>query len=155
MARALRIIGIFAIVFLVVAQFAQPGWHNPRIDPSQTIESQLQVPANVMGILNRACQDCHTDKTEWRWYAYVAPLSWLQVADVEAGRDRMNLSQWGARDSGAAGGSLEGDLPASAVGGHAAVVLQAAASGSLALGFRPDGGLRLGEGGDGQATAIT
>ena len=95
MNRALRIIGIVAVVGFLAAQLAEPGWHNSRVDPSQTIEAQLQVPANVLGILNHACQDCHTDKTQWRWYAYVAPFSWLQVADVQAGRGRMNLSQWG------------------------------------------------------------
>ena len=95
MGGAFRIIGIASIVFLVAAQLAEPGWHNHRVDPSQTIESQMQVPANVLGILNRACQDCHTDKTQWRWYAYIAPMSWLQVADVQSGRYMMNLSQWG------------------------------------------------------------
>jgi heme-binding protein len=95
MGGAFRIIGIAAIVFLIAAQLAEPGWHNHRVDPSQTIESQMQVPANVLGILNRACQDCHTDKTQWRWYAYIAPMSWLQVADVQSGRNMMNLSQWG------------------------------------------------------------
>jgi hypothetical protein len=94
MSRRFRIFGIAAIVFLVVAQFAGPGGHNPRIDETQTIQAQMQVPESVLGILNRSCQDCHTDKTQWRWYAVIAPFSWLQVADVEAGRDHMNLSRW-------------------------------------------------------------
>ena len=24
----------------------------------------------------RACFDCHSNETQWPWYAYLAPLSW-------------------------------------------------------------------------------
>ncbi len=86
---------MLAVVFLIAAQFIGPEQHNGRIDPKQTIEVQTNMPANVAAVLHRACADCHTNATQWRWYGRFAPTSWLQEADVYSGRQHMNLSQWG------------------------------------------------------------
>jgi hypothetical protein len=53
------------------------------------------MPAQIAAILHRACRDCHTDHTDWRWYSSVAPMLWLMVADVNAGREHISLSKWG------------------------------------------------------------
>jgi len=68
---------------------------NPAVDPAQAIEAHTRVPSNVAGIFRRACQDCHSDRTEWPWYSAVAPFHWLMSADVYAARSHMNLSAWG------------------------------------------------------------
>jgi hypothetical protein len=44
--------------------------------------------------MGRSCMDCHSNKTAWPWYSYVAPVSWLVESDVRRGKDRMNLSDW-------------------------------------------------------------
>src|ERR1700759_1058326 len=54
------------------------------------------APADVTGVFERSCQNCHSERTEWPWYSYVAPLSWLIEGDVHDGRSHMNLSNWGA-----------------------------------------------------------
>lgn len=43
----------------------------------------------------RACFDCHSNESEWPWYANVAPVSWLVQHDVEEGRAELNFSEWG------------------------------------------------------------
>ena len=48
----------------------------------------------VMQIVERSCQSCHSEKTDWPWYSYVAPMSWLIEKDVNQGRSHMNLSHW-------------------------------------------------------------
>jgi hypothetical protein len=68
---------------------------NPPEDRAETIESNTRMPANVAGIFRRACQDCHSKRTEWPWYSAVAPFHWLMTADVYAAREHMNLSTWG------------------------------------------------------------
>lgn len=94
MKKSLTVIGVLAIVVFVLMQAVRPEQKNPRINPEQTIETQMHVPADVAGILNSACRDCHTDATVWKWYGNVAPFSWLLVADVSSGRNKMDLSQW-------------------------------------------------------------
>lgn len=45
-------------------------------------------------IFRDSCGDCHSNSTEWRWYASVAPASWLVQHDVDGGREHLNLSRW-------------------------------------------------------------
>lgn len=56
----------------------------------------LQAPAPVQALLERACYDCHSDRTHWPWYSAVAPLSWLIERDVRVGRQELNFSRWGS-----------------------------------------------------------
>jgi hypothetical protein len=48
----------------------------------------------VLGLFERSCQNCHSENTEWPWYSYIAPLSWLVEGDVSEARSHMNLSHW-------------------------------------------------------------
>ena len=45
-------------------------------------------------IVNNSCKNCHSEKTDWPWYSYVAPMSWLIEGDVSEGRKHMNLTHW-------------------------------------------------------------
>jgi hypothetical protein len=56
--------------------------------------ADASVPAPVRSILDRACGDCHSEKTTWPWYASVPPVSWQVHRDVTRGRALMNLSKW-------------------------------------------------------------
>jgi hypothetical protein len=86
-----------AVVFLVVlaaAQFVRPDRRNPPTDARRTI--QAYAGAGVSAVLDRACRDCHSNATEWPWFADVAPLSWLMAHEVSAGRNAINFSDWAA-----------------------------------------------------------
>ena len=52
------------------------------------------MPANVAAVLQRSCQDCHSNETHWPWYSYVAPTSWIVASDVHKARRQMNFSEW-------------------------------------------------------------
>jgi hypothetical protein len=52
------------------------------------------MPLPVRSILQRACQDCHSDTTVWPWYAAVPLVSRQVHGDVTRGRAAMNLSKW-------------------------------------------------------------
>ena len=53
------------------------------------------VDAETLRILQRSCQNCHSQNTDWPWYSYVPPASWLVESDVHDARRHMNLSRWG------------------------------------------------------------
>jgi Haem-binding domain len=57
------------------------------------------VDPAVIQIVERSCQNCHSEKTEWPWYSSVAPMSWLIEKDVQEGRSHMNLSHWNEYDT--------------------------------------------------------
>jgi mono/diheme cytochrome c family protein len=43
-------------------------------------------------LAQRACADCHSNDTNWPWYASVAPISWRIQAHVVEGREKLNFS---------------------------------------------------------------
>jgi hypothetical protein len=91
--KLLELTGIGALAVFGLMQFVRMDLRNGRIRPNETLEAVLQPPAEVTSVLN-ACRDCHTSKTQWRWYSKVAPFMWLTAADVYTGRAHLNYSQW-------------------------------------------------------------
>lgn len=63
------------------------------------VTGEIDAPDEVMAVLRRSCYDCHSNETEWPWYSYIAPISWLVVEDVIEGREEMNFSTWRALDA--------------------------------------------------------
>lgn len=83
-------------VLLVAAQVVRPARTNPTVDPKLEISAIHTGSPAAMGILERSCNDCHSNRTVWPWYSKFAPASWLVTSDVNEGRSEMNLSEWGA-----------------------------------------------------------
>jgi hypothetical protein len=88
----LKIFLIVLGVIIVAIQFIPVDRSNPPI----TLE--IDAPANVLSILKTSCYDCHSNETNWPWYSYVAPVSFLISGDVENGRKRVNFSEWDKYD---------------------------------------------------------
>jgi hypothetical protein len=93
MKRKKLFLASFGLGFAVI-QFFGPARTNPPIVESHTIQSQLQIPPRIMGIMNRACMDCHSYETRWPVYSRIAPVSWWLINNVNNGRDTLNLSEW-------------------------------------------------------------
>jgi hypothetical protein len=61
---------------------------------NQTLFNEAQTDSEMLALVQRACQNCHSQNTEWPWYSHVAPVSWLIARDIQQARLHMNLSQW-------------------------------------------------------------
>jgi len=88
-------------------QLVQPAKTNPRIHEDRTLQRTLDVPPEVMGIIDRSCRDCHSFKTTWPWYSTIAPISWYLIRDVNEGRRELNFSEWRNYNSKRAAHKLE------------------------------------------------
>jgi hypothetical protein len=53
-----------------------------------------EIDRGTLSILERACQNCHSERTRWPWYSHVPPASWLVQRDVRQARAHLNLSRW-------------------------------------------------------------
>jgi Haem-binding domain len=62
--------------------------------PDKPLLLDATFDPQVIKILERSCQNCHSERTVWPWYSYVAPISWMIENDVRRGRSHMNLSHW-------------------------------------------------------------
>jgi heme-binding protein len=86
---------VVGVCLFAVAQVVRPAKTNPPVDPSMTLESRVAVDPQAAAILDRACADCHSNKTRWPWYSNVAPVSWFVIDHVNDGRGHLNYSEWG------------------------------------------------------------
>lgn len=91
----LRRTGIVAAVVIVAIQFIPVNRANSQVDAAKSIHAVENPPGNVGPVLDRSCNDCHSDQTHWPWYSYVAPVSWVVASDVHEARRKMNFSRWG------------------------------------------------------------
>ena len=93
--KILKISIVVGGIIFIIMQFIQPNRENPPVEVSATMQSELNIPANIGSLLERGCKDCHSNSTTWPFYAYVAPASWLVSYDVMQGRKNFNMSEWG------------------------------------------------------------
>lgn len=83
---SLGVVALLAAIQLVPygrAHGNPPVVQEPRWDKPET-----------RALAVRACFDCHSNETQWPWYANVAPMSWLVQRDVDEGREALNFSEW-------------------------------------------------------------
>jgi cytochrome c len=53
-------------------------WNDPRVLP----------------LLEKSCQNCHSQRTQWPVYSYLPLVSWVMEKDVAEARQHMDLSRW-------------------------------------------------------------
>ena len=104
--RKLYTIAAAAGVTIVLMNLVRIDRTNLSENPAETIVSKTRMPVGVAVIFRRACQNCHSERTEWPWYSTVAPFHWLMTADVYAAREHLNLSTWGRYNQDERSGAL-------------------------------------------------
>jgi hypothetical protein len=92
--KLLKWTAIVIAVLLVAFQFIRPARTNPPVDESRTISANAHLTPEVAAILDRSCNDCHSNRTRWPWYSNIAPVSWFVISHVNEGRREMNFSDW-------------------------------------------------------------
>jgi len=88
------LLGLLAV--LVIIQFFRPE-KNDSNDQQNHVSTKYEMPLEVASILKGACDDCHTNKTEYPWYANVQPAAWWLADHVEDGKRQLNFSNFTSR----------------------------------------------------------
>src|SRR5262245_37003006 len=96
MSKRLIQAAVVVVLLFAVAQLIRPSHANPPIDESRTLRAQVGASSELAAVLDRACGDCHSNRTVWPSYAQVAPLSWVMASAVAEGRKAVNFSEWAA-----------------------------------------------------------
>ena len=86
----LRVLAIFALVFIVFQIIPYKGKSNPPINK----KLEIKAPEKVVKIMKTSCYDCHSFETKWPWWSHVAPASWSIIDDVVEGRKALNFNIW-------------------------------------------------------------
>jgi hypothetical protein len=77
----------------IAAQFFQPDRDRP-VPLSETDLLKIEMGDSLVGIISSGCYDCHSNQTEYPWYAYVVPLAHMINRHVQDGKKALNFSLW-------------------------------------------------------------
>ena len=91
---------VLGAIFLMIQLIPVSARHTPS-SPEIHASGRVALTPEVGAILNRACKDCHSNRTEWPWYAHIAPVSWMLARDVNAGRKKFDFSSWDSQGTSA------------------------------------------------------
>ncbi len=87
--RTMAINGIVALLVFGAIQLVPVRRSNPPVEREPAWDSP-----ETRALAAQACFNCHSNETQWPWYARVAPVSWVILYDVTEGREKLNFSEW-------------------------------------------------------------
>lgn len=82
------------LVILIIIQFIHPARNNSLSDQPNNIARMYKVPAEVDTILVKACLDCHSNKTRYKWYFKIQPLDWWLSHHINDGKEELNFDEF-------------------------------------------------------------
>ncbi|HEY8399769.1 MAG TPA: heme-binding domain-containing protein [Cytophagaceae bacterium] len=84
---------VFAIILvaLLVIQFFRPE-KNIAIEDKPNSALEAIAPDSVRQVLQVACFDCHSNNTNYPWYAEIMPVGWWLAHHVNEGKRDFNFS---------------------------------------------------------------
>ncbi|SFS52889.1 Haem-binding domain-containing protein [Zhouia amylolytica] len=82
------------LLVLIVMQFIRPDKNQSEEIPVTDIIFATKPSDEIASILKTSCYDCHSNNTEYPWYANVAPVSYWISDHVDHGKGHLNFSEW-------------------------------------------------------------
>lgn len=82
------------LALLLVIQFIRPEKNLSTSVSPNDITTKFPVPENVNQILEKACNDCHSDNTYYPWYSNIQPIGWWLQYHVNDGKRDLNFNEF-------------------------------------------------------------
>jgi hypothetical protein len=92
--KLLKRILLGLLIVLVLIQFIRPAKNNGIADTDKDITHFVQVPDTIRSILRTSCYDCHSNHTNYPWYAEISPASLWLANHVKHGKEELNFSDF-------------------------------------------------------------
>lgn len=89
-------IGLAVLILLIGIQLIQPPRNSSGQVPETDISKTVFIPGNVKSLLQTACNDCHSNNTNYPWYANIQPMGWLLANHIKDGKAELNLNEFGS-----------------------------------------------------------
>lgn len=92
--KVIKIVLVLLLIALVAIQFIRFEKNNGGYESVAAFEAETKPSAKVATILKESCYDCHSNQTQYPWYAEVAPFSLWLDDHIEHGKEHFNVSDW-------------------------------------------------------------
>ena len=86
---ALGLLIVFIFIQLIPRSVNKSGQTLPT-----DIINNYQVPSEVQSILKKACYDCHSNNTDYPWYAHVQTFRLQLDRHIRAGKEELNFNEY-------------------------------------------------------------
>jgi hypothetical protein len=87
-------IGIAVLALIIIIQFFRIDQVNPEVVVENDFIVITKPDAKTVELLKSSCYDCHSNTTEYPWYANVAPVSWWIKDHINEAKSHLNFSEW-------------------------------------------------------------
>jgi cbb3-type cytochrome oxidase cytochrome c subunit len=99
MKRIVKIIGIVLVAFFILIQFIPRDHNENAAKPMNDVTQIYTVPANVGAMLKKSCYDCHSDHTDYPWYAQLQPFRFMLDRHIMVGKAELNFNEFATYSS--------------------------------------------------------
>lgn len=82
------------LAVLLLAQFIRPEKNSAAGEQPNDIFKHYPATPEVQAIVEKACYDCHSNNTNYPWYAEVQPVAWWINDHVVDGKRHLNFSEF-------------------------------------------------------------
>ncbi len=85
--------GLLAVI--VILQFIRPARNQSAGPfPNDISTTKFAMTDDVMSTLKTSCYDCHSNNTNYPWYANIQPIAWWLQDHVNEGKKELNFSEF-------------------------------------------------------------
>lgn len=94
MKRFKKIMVALLVIFIAI-QFIQPKRNKATVAQPMDIAAVYKLPDSIQNLLKIACYDCHSNNTNYPWYANLQPAGWLLASHINNGKTELNFNEFG------------------------------------------------------------
>jgi len=94
MPRIFRVASLLAVALFAVTLTGLALHIEPPQAHAKPLFQGARIDGPTLALFQRACQNCHSENTQWPWYSRIPPASWMIAKDVYEARRHVNFSNW-------------------------------------------------------------
>ncbi len=85
---------VIASAFILAQLIPRPEKNIRKHTSTSDISKAVNLPESVSKIFQKSCYDCHSNHTNYPWYASIQPLSLWLNHHIEEGKEELNFSEF-------------------------------------------------------------
>ena len=85
---------LFAVALFAATLTGLALLPEPPAAQGKPLFQGAHIDEPTLALFQRACQNCHSENTQWPWYSRIPPASWMIGKDVDDARRHVNFSNW-------------------------------------------------------------
>jgi hypothetical protein len=88
------------ILYILVGSFVFIQFFRVKMNTTEEISANdfllvhSDIPTELHDVFKTSCYDCHSNNTNYPWYGYVAPFSWVLDQHIRNGKHELNFSEY-------------------------------------------------------------